>query len=150
MDKLPQLNFDFRLNSTEKVFFLPRKSFFTSLLNLIFHNNSENACLVIHVLTNQMQIKLNSLKKNKIRFGKFFVNLGLYAICCCQLGVDYNHPNTIYLYACTINYTLYKGSAWAPAFAGAHASGRAGQHFDNLTCSCLIWHALSFKVMPRV
>ena len=44
----------------------------------------------------------------------------------------------------------YKGSAWAPAFAGVHASGRAGQHFDNLRCSCPIWHALNFKVMPRV
>ena len=44
----------------------------------------------------------------------------------------------------------YKGSAWAPAFAGAHASGRAGQHFDNLRCSCPIYHALNFKVMPRV
>ena len=43
----------------------PRKSFFTSLLNLIFRNNSENACLVIHLLTNQMQIKLNSIKKNQ-------------------------------------------------------------------------------------
>ena len=43
-----------------------------------------------------------------------------------------------------------KGSAWAPAFAGAHASGRAGQHFDNLRCSCPIWHALNLKVMPRV
>ena len=32
----------------------------------------------------------------------------------------------------------YKGSAWAPAFAGAHDSGRAGQHFDNLRCSCPI------------
>ena len=47
-------------------------------------------------------------------------------------------------------YYLYKGSAWAPALAGAHASGRAGQHFDNLRCSCPIWHALNFKVMPRV
>ena len=28
---------------------------------------------------------------------------------------------------------IYKGSAWAPAFAGAHASGRAGQHFDKLS-----------------
>ena len=44
---------------------------------------------------------------------------------------------------------IYKGSAWAPAFAGAHESGRAGQHFDNLRCSCPIWHA-NFKVMPRV
>ena len=43
-----------------------------------------------------------------------------------------------------------KGSAWAPAFAGAHASGRAGQHFDNLRCSCPIWHALNFRAMPRV
>ena len=47
-------------------------------------------------------------------------------------------------------YNNNKGSAWAPAFAGAHASGRAGQHFDNLRCSCPIWHALNFKVMPRV
>ena len=31
------------------------------------------------------------------------------------------------------------------------ASGRAGQHFDNLIrCGCPIWHALNFKVMPRV
>ena len=45
---------------------------------------------------------------------------------------------------------VYKGSAWVPAFAGAHASGRAGQHFDNLRCSCPIWHALNFEVMPRV
>ena len=45
---------------------------------------------------------------------------------------------------------VYKGSAWAPADAGAHASGRAGQHFDNLRCSCPIWHALNFKVMSRV
>ena len=44
----------------------------------------------------------------------------------------------------------HKGSAWAPASAGAHASGRAGQHFDNLRCSCQIWHASNFKVMPRV
>ena len=44
----------------------------------------------------------------------------------------------------------YKGSAWAPPFAGAHASGRAGHHFDHLRCSCPIWHALNFKVMPRV
>ena len=48
------------------------------------------------------------------------------------------------------NFIQYKGSACAPAFAGAHASGRAGQHFDNLRCSCPIWHALNFKVMPRV
>ena len=24
----------------------------------------------------------------------------------------------------------YKGSAWVPAIAGTHASGRAGQHFE--------------------
>ena len=47
------------LNSTEKVFF-------TSLLNLIFRNTSENACLAIHFLTNQMQINFNS--KNKTKF----------------------------------------------------------------------------------
>ena len=48
-------------------------------------------------------------------------------------------------------YQVYKGSAWAPAFSGAHASGRAGQHFGNLrVCSCPIWHALNFKVMPIV
>ena len=27
-------------------------------------------------------------------------------------------------------YLYEKGSAWVPAFAGTHASGRAGQHFD--------------------
>ena len=54
----------------------PRKSYFTSLLNLIFRNNSENACLVIHFLTNQMQIKFNSIKKIEIRFCKFLVNTG--------------------------------------------------------------------------
>ena len=48
------------------------------------------------------------------------------------------------------NITIYKGSEWAPASTGAHASGRAGQHFDNLRCSCPIWHALNFEVMPRV
>ena len=70
MDKLPKFNFDFRLNSTEK-------NFFTSLLNLIFRNNSENACLVTHFLTNQMQLTFyNSIKKIEIRFGKFLVNLG--------------------------------------------------------------------------
>ena len=54
-------------------------------------------------------------------------------------------------YACERKISIkYKGSAWAPAFAGAHASGRAGQHFDHLRCSCPIWHALNFKVMPRV
>ena len=26
----------------------------------------------------------------------------------------------------------YKGSAWVPAFAGTHASGKAGQHFELL------------------
>ena len=26
--------------------------------------------------------------------------------------------------------SIYKGSAWAPAFAGTHAPSRAGQHFD--------------------
>ena len=31
-----------------------------------------------------------------------------------------------------------EGSARAPAFAGAHASGRAGQHFDEISCSCPI------------
>ena len=25
---------------------------------------------------------------------------------------------------------MYKGSAWLPAYAGTHASGRAGQHFE--------------------
>ena len=25
---------------------------------------------------------------------------------------------------------FYKSSAWLPAFAGTHAPGRAGQHFD--------------------
>ena len=25
---------------------------------------------------------------------------------------------------------IYKGSAWVSAFAGTHASGRAGQHFE--------------------
>ena len=44
-----------------------------------------------------------------------------------------------------IKYQIYKSSAWAPAFAGAHASGRAGQHFDNLRCSCPIWHALNLS-----
>ena len=34
---------------------------------------------------------------------------------------------------------------------GAHASGRAGQHFYKLRCGCPIWHSLNFKViMPRV
>ena len=45
---------------------------------------------------------------------------------------------------------INKGSAWAPAFASAHTSGRAGQHFDKLRCSCPIWHSLNFKVMQRV
>ena len=31
----------------------------------------------------------------------------------------------------TIRIHIYKGSAWAPAFAGAHASGRAGRHSDE-------------------
>ena len=31
---------------------------------------------MIHFLTNQMQIKFNSMKKIEIRFGKFLVNLG--------------------------------------------------------------------------
>ena len=30
-----------------------------------------------------------------------------------------------------IKFREYKGSAWAPAFAGAHASGRAGRHSDE-------------------
>ena len=34
--------------------------------------------------------------------------------------------------------TSYKSSAWAPAFTGTHASGRAGQHFDKSRCSCPI------------
>ena len=42
--------------------------FFTSLLNLIFRNNTENACLAIHFLTTQMQIKFNS-KRKKSKFG---------------------------------------------------------------------------------
>ena len=42
---------------------------------------------------------------------------------------------------------IYKDSAWV---AGAHASDRAGQHFDKSRCSCPIWHSLNFKVMPRV
>ena len=29
-----------------------------------------------------------------------------------------------------INNTQYKGSAWVPAYASAHAPGRAGQRFD--------------------
>ena len=53
VDKLPKLNLDFRLNSAEKVFFY----FFA---DLIFRDNSENTCLMIHFLTNQMQIKFNS------------------------------------------------------------------------------------------
>ena len=71
-------------NSLNSIFILdkirPRKSFFTSLLNLIFRNNFERmpACLVIHFLTNQMQIKLNSMKKIETRFCKFLVNLGPY------------------------------------------------------------------------
>ena len=36
------------------------------------------------------------------------------------------------------DFIVYKGSAWA------------GQHFYNLRCSCPIWHALNFEVMPRV
>ena len=52
---------------------------------------------------------------------------------------------------CKARSTVYdKGSAWAPAFAGAHASGTAGQHIDKLRCSCPIWHSLNFKVMPRI
>ena len=57
VDKLPKLNFDFRLNSTYEVVF------FIFLLNLIFRINSENACLVIHFFTNQMQIKFILKKK---------------------------------------------------------------------------------------
>ena len=60
-------------------------------------------------------------------------------------------PAHVLFSRCEFDFVLeYKGSAWAPASAGAHASGRAGQHFDNLRCSCPIWHALNFKVMPRV
>ena len=36
----------------------------------------------------------------------------------------------------------YEDSAWAPA----NASGRAGQYFDKLSCSCPIRHSLNFKV----
>ena len=36
------------------------------------------------------------------------------------------------------------------AFAGAHASGMAGKHFDKLRCSCPIWNPFNFKLMPRV
>ena len=32
---------------------------------------------------------------------------------------------------CGQEFMIYKGSAWAPAFAGAHASGRAGRHSDE-------------------
>ena len=47
----------------------------------------------------------------------------------------------------------YKGSAWVPAFAGAHAPGRAGQHFD-LFDSIPLPHttsvyAVGCEVMPR-
>ena len=35
-------------------------------------------------------------------------------------------------------------------YAGAHASVRAGQHFDKLRCSCPIWHSLNFEVKSRV
>ena len=55
---------------------------------------------------------------------------------------------------------IYKGSAWVPAFAGTHAPGRAGQHFE-LFDSILgrvkkSHHTQSqsartvWKVMPRV
>ena len=40
-----------------------------------------------------------------------------------------------------LHVAYYKGSAWALAFAGAHASGRAGQHFDNLRCKQRIIYA---------
>ena len=46
--------------------------------------------------------------------------------------------------------TFFQTRLRVRVYAGAHASGRAGQHFDNLMCSCPIWHALNFKVMPRV
>ena len=49
---------------------------------------------------------------------------------------------------------IYKGSAWAAAFAGAHASGR-GQGGTRMrkrgkSCSCSIRHYWKFKVMSRV
>ena len=40
-------------------------------MNLIFRYNSESACLVIHLLTNQMQIKVNSKKKSKFDLASF-------------------------------------------------------------------------------
>ena len=29
-----------------------------------------------------------------------------------------------------VKFNIYKDSAWVPTFAGTHASGRAGQHFE--------------------
>ena len=34
------------------------------------------------------------------------------------------------IFAAGTDDTVKKGSAWVPAFAGTHAPGRAGQHFD--------------------
>ena len=74
MDKLSILNFDYRLNSTEKVFFY-------IFVEFAFRNNFENACLGIHFLANHMQIEFNSKKKNVIRFGKFLVKSGPFIYC---------------------------------------------------------------------
>ena len=41
------------------------------------------------------------------------------------------HPCTVYKWCVFFPIIeCYKGSAWVPAFAGTHAPGRAGQHFD--------------------
>ena len=53
----PQIEFRF---STK----FDRENLFFYFVEIDFRNNSEDACSAIHFLTNQMQIKLNSKKKN--------------------------------------------------------------------------------------
>ena len=56
----------------------------------------------------------------------------------CHTEAD-TEKNSLPTPASSTSYTsmyIYKGFAWAPAFAGAYASSRAGQYFDKLSCSC--------------
>ena len=40
------------------------------------------------------------------------------------------HLGGIVEFFAKLNLLHYKGSAWVPAYAATHASGRAGQHFE--------------------
>ena len=82
-------------------------------------------CVLVEDIVRRLPLELACTRVNKV----MFTNLCAEAIKSFR-GGDKNLTDPVEFTSLLRKHIPYKGSAWMPAYAGTHASGRAGQHFE--------------------